>query len=107
MVDRRARDRLFAAANHGAGAVVPPGAYGSGAYVDPFAQPLEFLRLAGPRLVALLFGLFGAAPIDLLALLDPHWLPWLTALACAFLLVVGWLLAPLVRAAREGLARVE
>jgi hypothetical protein len=74
------------------------GAQGSGAYVDPFTQPLVFARDALVRLPVLLFGAFGTAPIDIYALLDASWLPRLTALACAFLLFVAWLLAPIVRA---------
>ena len=77
------------------------GASASGAYLDPLTQPLLYLREALVRAPALLFGLYGLFPIDLLALLDPGLLPVLLAGAVLFLALVAWLLSRVLRGSKS------
>jgi hypothetical protein len=74
------------------------GARGSGVYLDPGREPLEFLRAAPARVAILLNGQFGAPGSDLAFWGAPAALPALVAVAVAVLAVVAWLLVPLLRA---------
>jgi hypothetical protein len=76
------------------------GVFGSGLYVDPLAQPIEFVRAVCERLPVLALGLVAAPFADFWELY-PLLSPWLRvavmALALLVLGVLGRALAPLLR----------
>lgn len=75
------------------------GARGSGTYLDPVGQPLEFARAALERLPILLFGVFGA-PV--------HWLPQMVAwVGMHGFLAVAWTFLAAVAVVGVFLARKE
>lgn len=76
------------------------GAVGSGLYVDPLSQPIEFVRVVCERLPVLGLGLFAAPFADLwelYPLLAPGLRVGVMLLAVAVLGVFGVALAPLLR----------
>lgn len=76
------------------------GAAGSGLYIDPLAQPLEFVRAACERLPVLGLGLFAAPFADLwelYPLLAPGLRVGVMLLALGVLGALGLALAPLLR----------
>ncbi len=78
------------------------GAHGSGAYLDPLANPGSF-ALEGPlRVLALALGQLGAPPSDSWATMAPASV-WLSVGGLAVSAVVAWAAWPLLRANR-GLA---
>jgi hypothetical protein len=75
------------------------GAYGSGVYVDPIGQPLEFMRSLGTRAPSLLVGGLTGVPAE--ALFFSPRLPFAVCAATAGAMV--WILVPLLR--RDPVAR--
>lgn len=73
------------------------GAHGSGAYLDPIADPVGFLSAAPAKLVMLFHGQFSAPPSDLAFLAPPSHRPLLLSVGTLTVVVVAWLLAPFVR----------
>ncbi|MHC4403127.1 MAG: hypothetical protein ACYTG0_25985 [Planctomycetota bacterium] len=74
-----------------------------GLYVDPLADPSQFISAAAQRAPILLLGQWGLPPSDLSALLPPAGLRILWLSAMVFLALVFWALLPLLR--RDRLAR--
>jgi hypothetical protein len=73
------------------------GAHGSGAYIDPLADPAGFLAAAPTKLIMLLHAQFSVPPADVAFLAPPSHRPLQVAVGSMTILVVGWLLAPFVR----------
>lgn len=78
------------------------GAYGSGAYIDPLASPLAFVRALPLRLLELGFGVLGVAPLDLKPFLDMRWPLVLVAGGLVFLSFAVVLLGERLRSDRGG-----
>lgn len=76
------------------------GARGSGAYIDPLADPLGFLGVLPGRLAMLIHGQFSAPPADVAFLGPPSQQGLILAIATTTVVVVSWLLLPLLRADR-------
>lgn len=74
------------------------GAKGSGAYLDPLADPLDFLGVLPGKLAVLLHGQFSAPPADVAFLGPPSHQGLVLAVATITVVVMGWLLLPLIRA---------
>jgi hypothetical protein len=73
------------------------GAHGSGAYIDPLADPLGFLAAAPARFVMLVHGQFSAPPADVAVLAPPSHRPLQLTVGCVTIVLVVWLLQPVVR----------
>ncbi|MGE5784576.1 MAG: hypothetical protein ACM3ZE_08290 [Myxococcales bacterium] len=73
------------------------GARGSGAYLDPIADPLRFAVHLPGRLLILLQGQFGIFPSDLAFFGSSRYLPVLLAGAVLTVAVVAYLAMPLLR----------
>jgi hypothetical protein len=78
------------------------GSIGTGSYTDPFGEPLVFLTQAVQRIPILVHSQLGALPADLWEVLfvrrDLTWL--VVALGIAFMLILTWGFARLVRTDR-------
>ena len=79
------------------------GARGSGAYLDPLADPVAFVTELPVRIAALLHGAWSGPPSDLFFLAPPPHRPLLVVIAVATVLLVTFLVVPLVR--EDGYAR--
>jgi len=73
------------------------GVSGSGLYVDPYAQPAQFLKAIALRAPALLLGALAAPPSDLWMTLGREQVAWAAALACAALLALAAVIVPWLR----------
>lgn len=73
------------------------GAHGSGAYIDPLADPAGFLAAAPVKLVMLLHAQFSVPPADVAFLAPPSHRPLQVTVGMLTIVVVVWLLAPYVR----------
>jgi hypothetical protein len=73
------------------------GVHGSGAYIDPLANPFAFLAALPAKLGALVQGQFSVIPSDLAFLAPPRHVPLLVALSALSVVVVVYLFAPLIR----------
>jgi hypothetical protein len=73
------------------------GAKGSGAYIDPLHDPLQFLLVAPQRVLLLLQGQFSAPPADTAFLAPPPQVPAIVALSVLTFGVVLFLLVPILR----------
>ncbi len=79
------------------------GAFGSGPYLDPASEPLEFAKALLTRAPLLLLGTFLLPQVDAVLLLGRGELVALSAGAALFVAALAWLFAPLLR--REPAAR--
>lgn len=73
------------------------GARGSGAYLDPLAEPLRFAVHLPGRFLILLQGQFGVIPSDLAFLGPNHYIPVLLVGAALTVALVVYLAMPLLR----------
>jgi hypothetical protein len=73
------------------------GAHGSGAYIDPLADPSGFLAAAPVKLVMLTHAQFSVPPADVAFLAPPSHRPLQVTVGALTILVVVWLLAPFAR----------
>lgn len=102
--ERRARDRVLSLSPYAVlvflwrlGWGRGFGAKGSGAYIDPLSDPVDFLGVLPGKLAVLLHGQFSAPPADVAFLGPPSHQRLVLALATITVVVVGWLLLPLIR----------
>jgi hypothetical protein len=73
------------------------GSYGIGAYVDPLAEPLEFLRTAPLRWAILLASQVGRLAAEFYTLGPARYAPLLTGLAIATTISTVWFVWPVLR----------
>ncbi|MBL7646333.1 MAG: hypothetical protein JNK74_09120 [Candidatus Hydrogenedentes bacterium] len=77
------------------------GTEGSGLYIDPVADPAEFLWRLPVRLAVLLLGLLAMPDAMLWSLTPAPWSHVQLALSIGFLFVFGWAVLPLLRRSPE------
>ena len=80
--------------------VLGHGAAGSGMYLDPVSQPLEFIRSGAERAAVLVWGELGFPPSDLHGELPGHTRTLFALAAAALSAAVGWMLMPVLRRQR-------
>ena len=76
------------------------GTSGSGFYVDPIAEPMEFLAAVAWKAPVLLADQWALPPSSIVLFVPDQYRIFLVAWALAVLALIGWFLVPLLRASR-------